>query len=116
MVGYQLNLSQMLKEADRRINYDFDEFEDEDYVEGDEYFEDLGDREYYNVHDSGDVLSEVVMDVQLDKRTQVVFKNSHFSMHFLIASITFINFYKRQVLLTFQPLFFAVFRNNWLAE
>ena len=116
MVGNQLILSQMLKEADRRINYDFEEFEDEDYFEDEEYFEDLGDREYFNVHDSGDGFSEDVMDVQQDKRTQVVFKNSHISMHFLIASITFINFCKRQVLLTFQPLFFAVFRNDRLAE
>ena len=105
MVGNQLNLSQILKEADRRINYDFEEFEDEDYVEGEEYFED---REYFNVHDSGDALSEVVLDVQQDKRTQVVCENSHISMHFLIASITFINFFKRQVLLTFQPLFCSV--------
>ena len=108
MVGNQLILSQMLKEADRRINYDFEEFEDEDYVEDEEYFEDVGDREYFNVHDSGDALSEVVLDVQQDKRTQVVCENSHISMHFLIASITFINFFKRQVLLTFQPLFCSV--------
>ena len=113
MVGNQLILSQILKEADRRINYDFEEFEDEDYVEGEEYFED---REYFNVHDSGDVLSEVVLDVQQDKRTQVVCENSHISMHFLIASITFINFCKRHVLVTLQPLFFAVFRNDRLAE
>ena len=71
MVGNQLNLSQMLKEADRRINYDFEEFEDEDYVEDEEYFEDVGDREYFNVHDSGDGFSEDVMDLQQDKRTQV---------------------------------------------
>ena len=113
MVGNQLILSQMLKEADRRINYDFEEFEYEDYVEDEEYFEDVGDREYFNVHDSGDGFSEDVMDVQHDKRTQVACENSHIVPYTIT---TFVAFCKRQVLLTFQPLFFAVFRNNRLAE
>jgi len=93
MVGNQLNLSQILKEADRRINYDFEEFEDEDYVEDEEYF-DMGDREFFNVHDSGDGSSEDVMDVQLDKRTQVVCKNSHI-VHYTPTTFAFC---KRQVL------------------
>ena len=101
-------MSQMLKEADRRINYDFEEFEYEDYVEDEEYFEDVGDREYFNVHDSGpgDGFSEDVMDVQQDKRTQVVFKNSHISIHFLIAP--FINLCKRQALRSTATLFCSV--------
>ena len=92
MVGNQLILSQILKEADRRINYDFEEFEDEDYVEDKEYFEDMGDREYFNVHDSGDGFSEDVMDVQQDKRTQVVCENSHIVPH---TSTTFVAFCMR---------------------
>ena len=110
MVGNQLILSQILKEADRRINYDFEEFEDEDYFEDEEYFEDVGDREYFNVHDSGDVLSEVVLDVQQDKRTQVVCENTHIVPH---TSTTFVAFCMRHVI---QATFFAVFRNNRLAE
>ena len=93
-------MSQILKEADRRINYDIEEFEDEDYVE------DVGDREYFNVHDSGDGFSKDVMDVQQDKRTQVVFKNTHISKHFLIAPC--IKICKRQALRSTATLFCSV--------
>ena len=95
MVGNQLILSQILKEADRRINYDFEEFEDEDYVEEEEFFEDVGDREYFNVHDSGDGFSEDVMDVQQDKRTQVVCENSHIVPH---TPTTYVAFCMRHVI------------------